>query len=395
MIAEKRQRQSHEQQAPDSIPKWRNVMFIITIVILIVTVFLFFINLRLVTTHPDISIVLAALSLALATISIILSSITRRRPSARKSSLVQYAMMSPSPLSSPPTLPTSSEDTPPGALFFCNKPLPNPQEFFGRYQEREKLLSRVRYSGSTSIIGPKSIGKTWLLQYLQHVAPGEPGNSFRVGYLNAAGPGCATVKEFVKSALMALSLVGRVDTGIDADILALEEAMKNLHSGSRRIMPVLCIDDFEYLLQKPDEFGLDFLESLRAIAQGNWIVLIIASEQTPLDSLNDAFKTSTFFNIFAEITLKPFDRKEAEQFMRNKGQQVGFTPKEQTLLLEQTTFLSEHEQKAWYPARLQLAGQMLLEDKRAGTLSHPRYWQTFKDRLAKRYVAANHLPSSI
>lgn len=401
MIAEKHRQQSHEQQAPDSMPKWHNVMFIITIVILIITVSLFFVNLRLVTTLPDLSIVLAVLSLALAAISILLSSMTRRRPSARKTSPVQYAT-SPSALLSPlvlsKTLPVSSENTPPGTLFFSNKPLPNPQEFFGRYQEREKLLSRVRYSGSTSIIGPKGIGKTWLLQYLQHVAPGALGNSFRVGYLNAADPDCSTIKEFVRSALRVLDLGSTVSTHADIDILDLEEATKNLRPGSKSIILILCIDEFECILKNSIEFNLEFLQNLRAITQIYEFVLITASEQSLQSYIDEESQSSPFFNIFATIKLRPFARKEAEEFIRTKGQQVGFTPKEQTLLLEQTTFLSEHEQKIWYPARLQLAGQMLLEDKRAGKLSHAdntRYWQTFKDRLAKHFAAVNHLSSPI
>jgi hypothetical protein len=52
------------------------------------------------------------------------------------------------------------------SVFLVNVLLPHTSEFFGREKERAILLNRLRSRASTSIVGPRRIGKTWLLMYL-------------------------------------------------------------------------------------------------------------------------------------------------------------------------------------------------------------------------------------
>src|SRR5260370_21774944 len=49
----------------------------------------------------------------------------------------------------------------PDAVFQFNSPLTNPDEFYGRINTRATLISRTRKGASTSIVGPRRIGKTW------------------------------------------------------------------------------------------------------------------------------------------------------------------------------------------------------------------------------------------
>src|SRR5438552_1539791 len=84
-----------------------------------------------------------------------------------------------------------------GPVFLFNEPLPGSQELYGRRSEREILITRTSRKASTSIIGPRRSGKTWLMQYLQYVAPQEFGKRFSIKYLDATMPSCSTVNGFV------------------------------------------------------------------------------------------------------------------------------------------------------------------------------------------------------
>src|SRR5579864_3304709 len=94
----------------------------------------------------------------------------------------------------------SEEEEVPGAavpVFLFNEPLPEPGELYARQRERNTLLARTTRKASTSLIGPRRIGKTWLMHYLRLVAPEQLGSRFRIGYLDGMSPRCRTVTGFV------------------------------------------------------------------------------------------------------------------------------------------------------------------------------------------------------
>src|SRR5260221_6633984 len=57
-----------------------------------------------------------------------------------------------------------------GLIFYYNLPLKDANEFYGRKGIRTTLVSRTSNRGSSSIVGERRIGKTWLVKYLQMVA---------------------------------------------------------------------------------------------------------------------------------------------------------------------------------------------------------------------------------
>src|SRR5579885_2827904 len=73
------------------------------------------------------------------------------------------------------------------SIFHFNERLPHPGEFYGRIRERETLLSRTRRGACTSLVGPRRIGKTWLLDYLRLLAMERLGVGYRIGYVDAVG----------------------------------------------------------------------------------------------------------------------------------------------------------------------------------------------------------------
>ncbi len=265
-------------------------------------------------------------------------------------------------------------------VFLFNEHLINPQEFFGRKQERITLLGRSRRGSSTSIIGPRRIGKTWLIEYLIQVAPDQLGPGYRVGYLNATMPRCDTVSGFTEAALESLGVrIWPRETSLNLKVL--EAATKKLQE--HNLIPILCIDEFEGFSNQA-EFNLPFFRGLRAISDEG-LRLVIASKRTLLSIVGNDGHTSGFFNIFEACLLKPFDEKDTREFIQIKGEQAKFSEQERTLLLK----YGQQGELQWYPLRLQLAGKMLLDDKNAGSCrpNETDYQRSFTTRLEEKYQA--------
>jgi len=270
------------------------------------------------------------------------------------------------------------------SIFHFSESLTDIREYYGRLRERTALIGRVRKIASTSIVGPRRIGKTWLMSYLRLTAPTELGPNYRIGYLDASGPLGRSIDTFARKALEELgyntALLDRPKIGLET----LEQYLEALKS--QKLIPVLCIDEFEGFGDR-QEFDLAFFKELRSLTQTT-LCLVVASKNPLIDIIGDDGKTSGFFNVFEQLTLKPFSHEEAEAFAEAKSRQAGFTDQEKMRLL-----LYGQEAGKYYPLRLQLAGKMLLEDKNLASKEgshyyHPddlRYWQEFEERLKEKY----------
>jgi transcriptional regulator with XRE-family HTH domain len=264
-------------------------------------------------------------------------------------------------------------------VFLFNEPLPEPGELYARQRERETLLSRTTRKASTSIIGPRRIGKTWLMRYLRLVALERLGSSFRIGYLDGMSPRCKTVIGFVAEALGKLGLtVPEVIEGLETLDRSLQELL------AKKVIPVLCIDEFERLSSR-EEFSLDFFEGLRAMTSTSDLVLIIASKSPLRQVIDQRTQGSPFFNIFEQVSLKPFTYSDTEQFIFEKGNVAGFQPRERDYLWKYGR-LNEGEQ-VWWPVRLQLVGKILVEDLQQARKDPESYKQSFEERFNATYQA--------
>ncbi len=276
----------------------------------------------------------------------------------------------------------SEEEKVPGAavpVFLFNEPLPEPGELYARQRERKTLLSRTTRKASTSIIGPRRIGKTWLMHYLRLVAPEQLGSRFRIGYLDGMSPRCRTVTGFVAEALSKLGLfVPEVIEGLEALDRGLQELL------TKKLIPVLCIDEFERISSR-EEFSLDFFEGLRAMASTSDLVLIIASKGPLRQVVDTKAQGSPFFNIFEQVSLKPFTYSDTEQFIFEKGNVARFQPNERQYLWTYGR-MSENEQ-AWWPLRLQLAGKILVDDLDQTRKDPKNYRQSFEEQFNTIYQA--------
>lgn len=280
-------------------------------------------------------------------------------------------------------------------IFHCNEPLPGPDAFFGREYERRELIHRTSIRASTAIDGEYRAGKSWLMQYLQRVAPthSQLGTHVKIGKFSATHPHCQTVEGFVKCALETLNLPGLNGTNIRRMQLA-QLAVAVRGCKQLDIIPVLCIDEFAGLIGKPG-FDTTFLNELRSIAEDDGLVLITASRQ-PLHEVIEQMtgQTSPLFNIMPRLPLKPFTEPEARAFIVGTGQRAGFDQEEQAFFLECATIHTPDCTKGWPPLRLQLVGKMLCDDKRMElaerrmyNVSDVAYQAGFKQRLYEQYRA--------
>src|SRR6266496_2328497 len=244
--------------------------------------------------------------------------------------------------------------------------LPNRDELYGRKRERSTLLDRMRKGASTSIIGPRRIGKTWLLDYVKMVAPTEISTNLRIASLDGSTPKRKSVSHFIAQALDAFDVpLPSNQTNLELDMLAKVVASMQ----TKNVVPVLCIDEFEGFFNQQD-FDCEFFEGLRYVAT-NGLVLVIVSKSPLMDLVSERCRTSPFFNIFEQITLKPFTKVEAEEFAQAKSKEARFNDDERAALFK----YGQIDKQEWPPLRLQLVGRMLLEDKNMAAAGNHDYYQ--------------------
>jgi hypothetical protein len=135
----------------------------------------------------------------------------------------------------------------------------------------------------------------------------------------------------------------------------LEERVNAINARGSR--PVLCLDEFNELARRPEEFTSDFFLDLRGLAQQGMVILTTARK--PLCELVPGnTPASPFFNIFPILRLGPFAEKDAEDFVTLiRPGAPPFTAEEKRAILE----FAEG-----YPAALQIACFHVLQAKRGG-----------------------------
>ena len=281
------------------------------------------------------------------------------------------------------------DEIPYASTFHFNAPLTDYDEFYGRAGEWHTLRDRLLKRSSTSIVGPRRIGKTWLITYLKLVTLQKLSPHIHIGYLDTSMPRCNTLSGFIAEAFREWGVLPSPSTPTPFDMIMLETVIRNMIAQNET--PVLCIDDFEGLCKSPD-FHLGFLENLRALTQIG-LALVVASKRPLIDIVAEIMgergKTSPFFNVFEQITLKPFNEREAQKFVYEKGLQAGFSEQERAFVLQ----YGQDSQSQWPPLRLQLVGKLLEMDKILALDGNPEcyrpeepsYWDEFERRLEEKY----------
>ena len=257
--------------------------------------------------------------------------------------------------------------------FTFGNPIKEPARFYGRTADIRQITNRLLSSAheSTSIIGERRIGKTSLLNYLANpevsAGLGLTPDKFCLVYVDFQGLTDITPQRFWQRVLKKMersicdkSLVPSIQKlgeQSNFDLFDLEDLFEA--SMNKGLTIVLLMDEFEYVTENPN-FRSDFFGGLRALAIHHGVALIPATRRELVDLCHsDEIKGSPFFNIFANIVLRPFSRAEVDELLEGytRENELALTPQEKDFI--------------WglgggYPIFVQMAGHYLLEGRAQG-----------------------------
>jgi AAA+ ATPase superfamily predicted ATPase len=257
--------------------------------------------------------------------------------------------------------------------FTFGNPIKEPERFIGRKAEIRQILNRLLSSAheSTSIIGERRIGKTSLLSYLAHpevsASLGLTPDKFCLVYVDFQGLTDITPTRFWQRILkkMARSIcdedlipsIEKLSAQSEFDLFDLEDLFQTTMDKGLTI--VLLMDEFEYVTENPN-FKNDFFGGLRALAIHSGVALVPATRRELVELCHsEEIKGSPFFNIFANVVLRPFSRDEVNELLSVyiKEDKLSLAPKEKNLIWELG---------GGYPLFVQIAGHYLFDGKEQG-----------------------------
>jgi uncharacterized protein len=273
--------------------------------------------------------------------------------------------------------------------FIVDKMLTEAQFFVGRQAEIKFVMGMMTNVQPTSvnIVGDRQIGKSSLLYRICQdyenlvVNYNRQPTEFIVIYLSLADARCKGVDKFyqaIADQLLARSIV-QADPDL-ADLLRVHpfdgttfnRAMESWKD--KGILPVICLDDFEILLNNVQLFNDGFYDNLRFLIDSKLLMLVIASRSKIEDYRRQYNLTSSFFNLTQQLELKVFSDMEASDLVRLPcGNPALSNPRQKTAL-------------AWgekHPYLLQSAGKYLWEAQQQG---HPESWAEEKFKMEVKNV---------
>ena len=270
--------------------------------------------------------------------------------------------------------------------FTFGNPIRDPARFCGREEDIRQIVNRLRSSAheSTSVVGERRIGKTSLLKHLDNsdVAAGlglSP-SEYCMVYIDFQGLTDITPQRFWQRVLHKMErticmpdlkpeIKSICELG-EFDVFDLEDLFETITDTG--LTTVLLMDEFEYVTQNPN-FGSDFFGGLRALAIHQNLPLVTATRRELVDLCHsEELKGSPFFNIFANIVLRPFSKEEVYEMLDGylTATDLAFSPREKELVLGLG---------GGYPFFTQMAGHYLVEAK----------WKGLEDSALLQDVVAN------
>jgi hypothetical protein len=220
--------------------------------------------------------------------------------------------------------------------FFTTGAISERRHFVGRDRNLREIFDRASMSTppSLNLVGAARSGKSSLLRQVcrtyETVMP-RPGDVVAV-YVEFGRANSQSETAFYQAIATALlEEIPRKRTGLlqqfkrselekplkvePFDRLAFDRALRAWRKAN--ILPILCLDHFEYLLDKPEVFPNDFYEVLRALVDDGMVMLAIASRQTISDYSRGVQQfTSRFFNLFQTLRVEDLDEAAAWDLVR-------------------------------------------------------------------------------
>ena len=225
--------------------------------------------------------------------------------------------------------------------FFHRGPIRDDQFFFGRKRETTQILERIRQLEDCSLIGPRGIGKTSLLNHLSSLTvltdhSMAPARFFFVYFDLQQVPNDMKrdtfFRELYNHTLYQLRRWPPIMPG--APLESFSEKLPNLVKKGRRsqfefyhldellrllaeedVHVTYLFDEFESVVNNPN-FDFDFYGRLRALSGSAdyFVSLITASKKNLFDlTFSKEVKTSPFFRYFEDFPLGGFTEEDLEE----------------------------------------------------------------------------------
>jgi hypothetical protein len=267
--------------------------------------------------------------------------------------------------------------------FTYGNPITDPSRFFGRVREVEQIFNRLRNSEgeSSSIVGGRRIGKSSLLNYLANPDVRRPYGMFPADTIFVYIDLQMVEKQTTPVRLWRYMLTRMAHECQDDELMlkvrqiiendlfdnfTLADLFDAIDRAAKQV--VFLLDEFENVTSNPN-FDPGFFYGLRSLAIQHGLSLVTSSQFELIElTHSQAIRSSPFFNIFANINMKPFGEHDSSRLIAIslEGTGVEFTEEELTTLAEIT---------GGHPFFLQAAGHFLFE-------AHKNYAHAAKRRSA-------------
>jgi hypothetical protein len=256
--------------------------------------------------------------------------------------------------------------------------------FVGRTQQFRRIFSCLEIANtgqlqSVSVVGPHRTGRSSLLNYVAEkydLFLQSPG-SYCFAYVSPFDANCHTVPEFLCRVLDSLNL--NAHTHHNVTLQEFQDAIGLLKQ--RGIHPVICLDEFEELLDA-NSFSDDFFNALRHLMSESALAFVIASTEPLSELVSPGKYTSPFFNIFTITEIGEFTAEEVGLLLE-RGRKCD-RPFSDSDILHMRKLGGRH------PYKLQLAGSLIYQAKAAGSVDWRAVERDFKAQLKQAGLIRNH-----
>jgi len=206
----------------------------------------------------------------------------------------------------------------------------NPEDFYCRETEVEKIFSRIGGSRpqSISLVGERRMGKSFLLHYVYREKVRKDFLKNSRDYIFAL---CDLKKKSGMSVIDFLTFVAE-RVAIEAPELKENLLKKTTYDSflkliqeldKRKKKVILVFDEFDVVMND-EKFGPEFFSYLRSIAN-SYNVAYITSSRKDLQEFprTSEVRDSPFFNIFTRVSVGLFDEKSAKELISKISKREG------------------------------------------------------------------------
>ncbi|MBE2224612.1 MAG: hypothetical protein IAF02_23940 [Anaerolineae bacterium] len=218
--------------------------------------------------------------------------------------------VSPQPVAQP-SQPEIQEPTNP---YSAGRMVTDAEMFFGRENERRQLRTRLQTMSSCSIVGMRRVGKSSLMYYLSHHEPAFTDSSYMFAYLDLQDARYHTLAGLLSGAVTQwMQKAGQNEDEVVSTLADFSTWVRRFKAAG--FLPVLCLDEFENLTKRPQEFTDDVFDSWRALGNAGQIAFITASLHSLSDLIKSGGLTSDFHTVFTELNCGLLDDSPARNLL--------------------------------------------------------------------------------